>query len=382
MKKLLNIFLVISLFLLPCLGYAADEGKTSQVTAEGVAAVINNDKAFARDKAISDSLRKAIEQAVGTFVQAESVVENYQLISDKILSETKGYINNYQVLQEGEDQGIYRVKIQAVVKLGALENDLAAIGLLQRKMKMPRMMIILKETNMGVESDNVENALIKAFTEKGFNFVDQEQVKKVRERDSAKLAISGDAAAAASIGLELGAEVVIAGSAVSSNAGEITPGSGMLSCQADINAKIIKTDSASILGAESAHSAAPHITATSGGAEALRKAAVSISDKLIKKVADSWSQALASGKTITLVVSKVEFDTLEALQAILKEEVRGVGDVFERSFINDVAKIDVEYKGDGKELAKDLSKRKVEGMKIKVKGYTTNTLDLELVKEQ
>ncbi len=41
-------------------------------------------KDIARDHAIKDDLRKAVEQAVGTFISSETVVENYEVLSDRI----------------------------------------------------------------------------------------------------------------------------------------------------------------------------------------------------------------------------------------------------------------------------------------------------------
>ncbi len=42
------------------------------ITAEGVGVVIGGDRAIARDQAINDALRKAVEQAVGTLVSSET----------------------------------------------------------------------------------------------------------------------------------------------------------------------------------------------------------------------------------------------------------------------------------------------------------------------
>ena len=43
------------------------------VVALGQAAVVDGDKSHARDKAIADAIRKAVEQAVGAMVTSETV---------------------------------------------------------------------------------------------------------------------------------------------------------------------------------------------------------------------------------------------------------------------------------------------------------------------
>src|SRR5262245_65731538 len=100
------------LFLCLALPLFAQDSK--QITAEGVASV-GNDPAAARDKAIEDALRRAVEQAVGTIVESETAVENYQLLSDKIYSHSSGYVKDYKVVSEKTEGGLVRVTVAANV---------------------------------------------------------------------------------------------------------------------------------------------------------------------------------------------------------------------------------------------------------------------------
>ncbi len=43
-------------------------------------------KDIARDHAIKCALRKVVEKAVGTFISSDTVVENYEVLSDRIYS--------------------------------------------------------------------------------------------------------------------------------------------------------------------------------------------------------------------------------------------------------------------------------------------------------
>jgi len=56
------------------------------VMAKGIATVFAEDKALARDQAINDALRKAVEQTLGTFVQASTLVQNNMVVEDNILA--------------------------------------------------------------------------------------------------------------------------------------------------------------------------------------------------------------------------------------------------------------------------------------------------------
>ncbi|MCK7503639.1 MAG: hypothetical protein MZV70_05675 [Desulfobacterales bacterium] len=52
------------------------------------------------DQAISDALRKAVEQGVGAYIDGETRVENFQLISDRIYSRASGFVSSYRVIHE------------------------------------------------------------------------------------------------------------------------------------------------------------------------------------------------------------------------------------------------------------------------------------------
>ncbi len=49
---------------------------TTSVEAEGQAMIKNGDEPAARDRALEDAQRKAVESAVGTMISAETVMEN------------------------------------------------------------------------------------------------------------------------------------------------------------------------------------------------------------------------------------------------------------------------------------------------------------------
>ncbi|MEO0224689.1 MAG: hypothetical protein ABIL76_06330, partial [candidate division WOR-3 bacterium] len=65
------------------------------IISEGVSSINNVSIDVARDRAISDALRNAIEQALGTYIESQTIIDNYQLIEDNILSKSKGYVKSY-----------------------------------------------------------------------------------------------------------------------------------------------------------------------------------------------------------------------------------------------------------------------------------------------
>ena len=60
-------------------GWAAT---AQQIESEGVAVIRQGNVGVARDQSLEDALRKAVEQAVGTFIESESRVENFRLLAE------------------------------------------------------------------------------------------------------------------------------------------------------------------------------------------------------------------------------------------------------------------------------------------------------------
>ena len=87
------------------------------------------------DEALRQALRSAVEQSIGIFLKTETVVENYELISDKILSHSRGYVKTFDILSEGPQGDVYHLKLAAVVVVKELENTLVEMKLFSREVK-------------------------------------------------------------------------------------------------------------------------------------------------------------------------------------------------------------------------------------------------------
>ena len=164
----------------------ADDVAVVSTTTEGVGVIKDGNKAVARDQAIRDGLRIAVEQAVGTMVASETLVQNYEVLRDQIYSKTQGYIKDYTLIDEKEEGTLYRVTLKAQVARENLENDLMALGLLMHRKEMPRIMLMVAEQNVGMHTYSfwwgletehtdlavTETVLLEQLGQKGFVLVD------------------------------------------------------------------------------------------------------------------------------------------------------------------------------------------------------------------
>lgn len=95
------------------------------VTVKGISFYEEGREPIAREKALEEAKRAAIEKALGTRMESRTVVENFQVIRDRIFSHASGYLSNVEVLEERKtDFGTYEVTIRAEVKTSEMVGDM------------------------------------------------------------------------------------------------------------------------------------------------------------------------------------------------------------------------------------------------------------------
>lgn len=97
----------------------SSQPKTVKVQGRGVGAT--------RDSALKDAYRDAIERAIGVYVDAEQIVQNNELVSDKILTHSNAYIEDYKIIKEYTENNIITIRILASVKQDTLTRKLSDV---------------------------------------------------------------------------------------------------------------------------------------------------------------------------------------------------------------------------------------------------------------
>ncbi len=81
----------------------------SAETVEGRAAIENGDIAKAREAAKQDAMRNFVEAKVGVKVQSSTEVSMGMVVSDKILTQSEGYVQINRIVQETQQGGVFVV---------------------------------------------------------------------------------------------------------------------------------------------------------------------------------------------------------------------------------------------------------------------------------
>ncbi|MBF0550760.1 MAG: hypothetical protein HQK60_09500 [Deltaproteobacteria bacterium] len=135
--------LVLALLIFPAgPGRTASKAKSAPVkesiiviTAEGLSDPnFYKDKTLAYDEALRNAKSQAVEKAVGCFVSSKSIVENYTLVKDQIISKSDGIIKNISKIVNGgvSPDGFYHVWIKADVLTVPIKDAVQGMSKVER----------------------------------------------------------------------------------------------------------------------------------------------------------------------------------------------------------------------------------------------------------
>lgn len=373
MKKILALMFLI--FTITAFGDQVSE----EVTVEGVGGIKGSNMGKARDEAIWDAQRKAVEKGVGVFLSAETVVSNARLIEDSIYTQANGFVEDYKILSETKDEFLYYVKIKAVVKTSDIGDKLILLGLI-KKVGDPRIMVILDGDREA--ADIAENNIIKYLAEAGYRTVDKNQIAKIRESERMKRVAEGNDKEAALLAQQFGSDIIITGRADGGLESVNAYNVNTTSFKGAVSIKVLKVDNGEILLSMSRVATAP---LAMNKIEAAERAF----SKTIKEMAegkggdkkDAYIYAIAKSllqkPSIQLLITGINSTQYDELVKFLKDE-RTIKKVFPRELSGTTARIDVDYDRTPEKLKELLESNK--DLTIKTEGITRNKIDLKIIK--
>jgi hypothetical protein len=125
MKKILFAMLLLCLSAVS-MAHAGEEEEIITVMTVGMGAD--------SDGALKNALRNAVTQAVGSIIDSETMVQNDEVIQDKILSHSGGFVEEYDIVgQPRAENGLVSVTINAKVKRMNLKKEMESNNIFQIK---------------------------------------------------------------------------------------------------------------------------------------------------------------------------------------------------------------------------------------------------------
>ena len=350
MKKSLLSLLLVSLLLLGLipLAYAADGIK--EVTVKGYGTN--------RDDAIRDAMRNAVEQAVGTLVDSQTLVKNAEVVDDEIYTKSQGFVQDYDVINEQRNNGQTVVTAKVKVNISpnsALMTKLQKLKLIETGLRDPRIGVIIPEYHISapIPDPAGETAVIRKLREAGFTrIVDPKQLENIRYRNTIKAIADGNKKEAIALATKYHLDYLIVGEAFSQHVGNLE-GSGVHSCRARVEAKLFKVDTGEIIATNGFHAGGVDITEFTSAKMALNNAGELMGDYMVEQL---MTYASNPEKGLQLLIKGVtSFNKVSILESELRQ-IKGVKNVFVRDYSAGVATIDINYTGAPKNLATALEK--------------------------
>lgn len=283
-------------------------------------------EAVAREKALDEAKRAAIEKAVGATVESRTAVENTEVIKDSIFSRSSGYLKNIEILEERKtDFGTYEVTIEAEVEISDMVSDLDRFQEALSWQKNPRVSVMI-EPNTKNEYFSTANKAVAILSDKlkqaGFS------VFRYQKSDETQM------------GLLIGVSIEHSAKMTRVHDYDVTLN------EVGLSATIYRPVDGEILAASSTVRSAPGENRLQIIDQATRDCISDIWDDLTKKITETWERELYTERPITLVVYRVpNIDKATEAASTLKSEVTSVVDASMVVFNDERAEYLIQYRG-------------------------------------
>ncbi|ODS30685.1 MAG: hypothetical protein SCARUB_04206 [Candidatus Scalindua rubra] len=354
-----------------------DEATT--VAVDGVGTIIGNDRARARDEALRDAYRMALEKA-GINISAYTEMVDLVVIKDVVNANVEGYVKSWQIDDEGvRDDGLYYVTITAkVVKAAIKKDDKEALKLIINIMGNPRFIVLVDEANIGEEPpfSMLEATLTEALTGYGYHSIDPKQKKLIEETEDARRAKRGDTTAALKLAMRMQADVIIAGKVYTEKLPkhEYFEGTNWVSSKAYSTVRAIIAETGEILDVKSPLKPGAGLTYRDAGTKAIKQCGQDMADDLI------WNIPLHIGaseeKTIQLLVSNLAYSDYSKLTGELRN-MRKVTYVFPRGWEKDEPAVyDIKTTGNAEGIA-----ARLEALGLETIRFSINKIEVRKVEK-
>lgn len=94
-------------------------------------------------QALNNALRQAVEMKLGSTIEANTLVENFQVVRQQLLNQSRGFVRSYEIMRQTQDEnGLHEVTIQADVDDTDLKESSRALSTIMTMAAHPRVMVV------------------------------------------------------------------------------------------------------------------------------------------------------------------------------------------------------------------------------------------------
>ena len=312
----------------------------------------------ARQLAIDNALQRAVEIGVGVFLTNETVVKNFELISDKIYKKSSGFARVDRIVEQHEQDGKYYVKLSAIVSSNKLRSKLREVI---RNFNDPRVGVFLIETVDGkpVSARSASTEISKALINLGFRVLDQAQLEAKVKRDQVMASLDNPAALKR-VAATLQVDLLILGTARASKVPD-QPGSplaqaGRVASRGVVELRLVDALTAQVGWTDQFDNGENDLTLEAAASAALKTSGSTAAEALVPQLTGWIQSALEAVPVFSLKVSG--FKSFSNFNAFLQKLATqpSVKNVQSREYNASLTLIEIEFSGKPESLALLLEK--------------------------
>jgi hypothetical protein len=307
-----------------------------------------------KKEALHNAFVHAVELAVGVQVKSETIVENAQLIKDKIYAKSDGYVKKWEVLTDQKKDELFFVKIKAWIGKGELNKELFLNGIDVEQVYdwigKPRILVMVTDYIDGKPalSSFAQTEIEALLKSRGITVLNSQQLTAIQKRDALLSFDKPDKAV--TLAKRFGAEIVITGKSVANFSRELDIGGfKQIFYSTQVDVKAYRSATAEILMSR-AYSETPGETDTS--AMGKHEAAVRSIQGMVKgntkdivyQIVKNWYEGMAKATSYQVILTGIKNSEVSSLIKTLAS-LPDVVNVYKRSFNRGTAEIDIEYNG-------------------------------------
>lgn len=253
----------------------------------------------------------------------------------------------------------------------------------------PKVLLMIDEKSLGtIATSETESMAIRMLQDNSLSVVDQDMVRANQQKIQSMMKSSGDARAAAAIGLEFGADIVIVGDAVAKPSARRIAESNFRAYEAATTLKAVRTDNSAVLASASESATTPALDDVSGGAKALKTASEKALSKLIPEMIESWKtnagtkSASGTGRVVINFGGMDQIWKLKAVREQMKSMTEAMNNVAQKSYSMGAAIFEADALIPTEELAEELVMNPPEGLKLQALSIVAGKLDMRVVESE
>ena len=336
-------------------------GKLITVEVEGYAPIVDGAKNKAREDAKRSVMREALEKALGAYVTGITEMKDFEVVKDKVFSQSQGIVKRMDIQREWEDSdGLLHLSAVCDVAEAALDGVLgpAVIDALGN----PRIMVLLDERIGDKPSflSTAESEVLRVFEKAGYLLVDPTQAGTLKDIDLAAARSANDPEKLREIARDFQADVLIYGKAyASAYADQKISGVRIYGVRSTVQLKAVLSASAYQLGSDTYEEKQKGTSLEDGAVKGLKPGASRAGKSLVNKIAYALISGSAGGipgRTVKIKLIGVAFKEAKALKEELSG-IEGVTGVYQRQFRKGELELDVVSDKTAEDLASILSDR-------------------------